>query len=89
MRRLAWNCGYSGFASGSDPLCGVKLVLNDWTDHARTEDSGTLDLAAGREVGLVLEYCENLAGAMAYLCWSAPGLPRETVPASHPAPAPR
>ena len=58
------------------------LVINNWTDHPPTENSGTLYLTAGQTVDLKMEFYENFGGAMAKLFWSAPGLAKEVVPAS-------
>jgi hypothetical protein len=58
------------------------LVINNWTDHPPTENSGTLYLDAGQTVDIKMEFYENAGGAQAKLLWSAPGLPKEVVPAS-------
>jgi hypothetical protein len=60
---------------------GVLLVDN-WTDHAPTENSNTLFLNAGQAYDLKVEYYENAGGAVAKLLWSAPGLAKEIVPAA-------
>jgi glucose/arabinose dehydrogenase len=60
---------------------GVLLVDN-WTDHAPTENSNTLFLNAGQAYDLKVEYYENAGGAVAKLLWSAPGLAKEVVPAA-------
>jgi len=60
---------------------GVLLVDN-WTDHAPTENSNTLFLNAGQAYDLKVEYYENAGGAVAKLLWSAPGLAKEVVPTS-------
>jgi glucose/arabinose dehydrogenase len=58
------------------------LVVDNWTDHPPTENSGTLNLTAGQQVDIRMEFYENAGGAMAQLRWSAPGLPKEVVPTS-------
>src|SRR5581483_2048619 len=56
------------------------LVINNWTDHAPTEDSGTISLGAGTKYSLKLEYYENGGGAVAKLLWSSPSTPKQVVP---------
>ncbi|HEY0512412.1 MAG TPA: PA14 domain-containing protein [Thermoanaerobaculia bacterium] len=58
------------------------LVVDNWTDHAPTENSGTISLTAGQSYDLKMEYYENIGGAVAQLSWSAPGLAKEVVPTS-------
>jgi glucose/arabinose dehydrogenase len=58
------------------------LVINNWTDHPPTENSGTLYLDLGQTVDIRMEFYENSHGAQAKLLWSAPGLAKEVVPAS-------
>jgi hypothetical protein len=59
-----------------------KLVINNWTDHAAKEDTGTIRLEAGKKVDLKLEYYENMGAAAISLSWSAPGLDKEVIPVS-------
>lgn len=67
---------------------GIRLwingqrLINNWTDHAVTEDCGTLDLAAGQRYDLKLEYYENRGRAVVQLFWSSPNQSREIVPES-------
>jgi PA14 domain/Pectate lyase superfamily protein len=56
------------------------LLIDNWTDHAPTENSGTISLAAGQKYAIKIEYYENLGGAVAKLLWSGPGTTKETVP---------
>jgi glucose/arabinose dehydrogenase len=68
---------------------GVRLfvngqaVINNWTDHAPTENAGTIVLTAGQKYDIRLEFYENGGGASAQLRWSGPGLAKEVVPQSH------
>ena len=64
------------------------LVLDAWGDGPDTaapdpgaEPDGTVALVAGRRHALRVEYRERDLNASARLFWSAPGLPREIVPA--------
>jgi len=46
-----------------------QLVINNWTDHAPTENSGTTSLSTGQKYDLKIEYYENGGGAVAKLLW--------------------
>jgi glucose/arabinose dehydrogenase len=59
-----------------------QLLIDNWTDHPPTEDSGTISLAAGQRYALRLEFYENLAGATARLLWSSPSTPKAVIPTS-------
>lgn len=65
-----------------------KVVIENWTDHPVTEDTGTIDLKAGEPCDIKLEFYENKIFAAARLFWQSTGQPREIVPAacfeSHP-----
>jgi glucose/arabinose dehydrogenase len=56
------------------------LVVNNWTDHAPIENSGTISLTAGQKYDVRMEFYENAGGAVAKLLWSAPGLAKEVIP---------
>jgi len=58
---------------------GQQLVDN-WTDHANTENSGKIDLVAGNTYSVVMEMYENGGGAVAQLRWSSPSTPKQYVP---------
>ena len=60
-----------------------QLVINNWTDHAPTENTGTIALTAGQKYDIRMEVYENGGGAVAQLRWSGPGLAKEVVPQSH------
>jgi hypothetical protein len=65
---------------------GVRLwvdgvnVVDDWTDHAETEDKGTVQLTGGKPVDIVMEFYENGGRALSTLSWSSPSQPKEKVP---------
>ncbi|HEY9421917.1 MAG TPA: PA14 domain-containing protein, partial [Thermoanaerobaculia bacterium] len=67
---------------------GVRLwvngvqVINNWTDHAPTENSGTISLTAGQSYDIRMEFFENAGGAAARLLWSAAGLAKQVIPQS-------
>lgn len=57
-----------------------RLLVDNWTDHAGTEDRGKIALAAGKAHELKLEYYQNAGGAAARLEWSSASQPREVIP---------
>ncbi|HEY6561832.1 MAG TPA: PQQ-dependent sugar dehydrogenase [Polyangiaceae bacterium] len=59
-----------------------NLVINNWTDHAPIENTGTIALFAGRSHLITLELYENGGGATARLSWSSASQAKEIVPAS-------
>jgi glucose/arabinose dehydrogenase len=85
-RVLAPVTGAYTFTTTSDD--GVRLyvngqlVVNNFTDHAATDNSGTISLAAGTLYDIKLEYYENGGQAVAKLAWSYPGQARQIIPAS-------
>lgn len=58
------------------------LVVDDWPDHASRVKEGTIQLQGGRRYTIRLEYHETSGAAGVRLLWSAPGIPRQVVPAS-------
>ena len=80
---------YSGtyrFYTTSDD--GVRLwvdnvqLVNNWTDHSPTENSGTVSLTAGQSVNIKLEYYERGGGATMKLAWSSTCQSKENVPSA-------
>lgn len=57
-----------------------KLVIDQWTNHSRRVDTGTVTLTAGQSVPIVLEYFDNLRNAVAELRWSSTSQTSEIVP---------
>ena len=57
-----------------------QLLIENWTDHASTENRETIDLVAGNAYGLVMEFYENGGGAVAELRWSSPSTPKQLIP---------
>ncbi|MBI3857663.1 MAG: hypothetical protein HY293_18430, partial [Planctomycetes bacterium] len=64
-----------------------RLLIDNWTDHAPAENSGTIALMAGQAVDLKMEFYENGGGAVAKLLWSSASLARAVIPASQMLPA--
>jgi PA14 domain/Fibronectin type III domain len=60
---------------------GVQLV-NNWTGHAPTENSGTIALTAGTRYSIQMDYYEDGGGAVAGLSWSSSSQPKEIIPAN-------
>jgi hypothetical protein len=77
--------GLYGFHVQSDD--GVRLwvngqlLVNNWSDHPLTENTGTLSLPAGVWVNLRLEYYERAGSAVLRLLWTPPGQAKRLVPA--------
>jgi hypothetical protein len=60
-----------------------KLVIENWSDHAPTEDHATVELVAGRPAELKLEYYQGSGGSAARLKWTRPDGTSEVIPAGH------
>ncbi|MBN2315812.1 MAG: hypothetical protein JXM79_17920, partial [Sedimentisphaerales bacterium] len=78
------NSGSYTFHTQTDD--GVRLWVNDeplidnWTDHSSTHDSGTIELIGGRRYPVKLEYYENGGDAVCQLSWEGPGIVRSPIP---------
>lgn len=59
-----------------------SLVVDNWTIHGLTENSGSISLNGDRFYDLRLEYFENGGDSVITLAWSGPGVAREIVPSS-------
>ena len=46
-----------------------NLVIDDWHDHGETANKADVELLAGKEYEIVLEYYENMINAEAKLTW--------------------
>ena len=66
-----------------------RLLVDNWSAHFQTEDSGSITLVAGRYYDLTMEYFEGSFSALAQLFWSQPGVAKEVVPAAQLYPADR
>lgn len=81
---LARSTGTYTFTTNSDD--GTRLwvngqeIINDWTDHAPTFDSGSISLVRGQKVSIKLEYYQNGGGSLMQLYWSALGLSQQIIP---------
>lgn len=74
---------YSFYTSSDD---GVRLWVDDqllvdnWTDHGVTVDTGQIDLLGGQRYDIRMEMYENGGSAVAKLEWSSVSQSREIVP---------
>ncbi|HKQ77387.1 MAG TPA: glycoside hydrolase family 9 protein [Blastocatellia bacterium] len=60
-----------------------QQIINNWTDHAAIEDSGTIALQLGQRYTIRLEFYENGGDASATLAWSTPlGIEKQIIPQS-------
>jgi hypothetical protein len=68
---------------------GIRLWVNNeqlidnWTDHGNTENSGDIALASGRQYEIILEYYENGGGAVCKLSWESPSITRQAIPSQY------
>jgi hypothetical protein len=57
-----------------------QLVIENWTDHQLTENSGDIELTAGTRVPIKLEYYQHQGVASIVLDWSPPGQAPSLIP---------
>lgn len=60
-----------------------QLLIDNWTDHARTDDTGSVDLVKGQTYSIVMEMYENGGDAVALLRWSSARTPLQLVPVGY------
>jgi hypothetical protein len=81
---LAPVTGVYKFTTRSDD--GVRLwvngheLVNNWTNHSATNNSGTISLVAGQKYSIKMEYYERTGTAVAQLSWTLPGKSKQIVP---------
>jgi glucose/arabinose dehydrogenase len=59
-----------------------RLLVDNWTDHSRTENSGTIALTAGVRYAVRMEFYENGGDAVARLLWTGPSVAKAVIPRS-------
>jgi hypothetical protein len=59
-----------------------KSLVNNWTLHSPTENSGSAKLEAGKPYHMVMEYFESKGEATAQLSWSSSQQKKEIIPQS-------
>lgn len=57
-----------------------RLLVDHWTNHTLTEDSGKITLQAGQKYDIKLEYAEERDNASMQLLWSSASQLKEVVP---------
>ena len=68
---------------------GIRLwvnnvqIINNWTDHSNTHDSGDIALTGGLQYEIMLEYYDAGGDAVCELSWSTPTLTREAIPSQY------
>lgn len=74
------------FTTRSDD--GVRLfvngtrIINNWTKHAPTDNTGTIALTANQPVSITMEFYEAAGGATAQLFWQSASQAKEIIPSS-------
>jgi hypothetical protein len=71
---------YTNSADGVRLWVDGRQLVDNWTDHDNTENSGKIDLVAGNVYSLQMEYYESGNAAVAQLLWSSPSTPEQIVP---------
>lgn len=80
------SSGTYTFTTRSDD--GIRLwvdgqqLVDHWTRHTASDDSGAIALVAGRPYSIRIDYEEMAGKAVAKLFWTPPGASRRLVPAS-------
>jgi glucose/arabinose dehydrogenase len=86
----AFSQAYTIYTTSDDGIrvtLNGAVVINNFTDHAPTENSGTTAvLTAGQPYPIQIDYYENGGGALASLSWSSASQPKQIVPQSRLAP---
>ena len=59
------------------------LIINNWTDHGDTHDSGDISLKAGQKYEIIMEWYENGGGAICALSWESSTIARESIPSQY------
>ena len=78
-----YNETYTFYTYSDD---GVRLsingqsVINNFIDHAPTENNGTVTLVAGQRYDLQLEYYQGGGGATSQLSWSSASQTKQIIP---------
>jgi prepilin-type N-terminal cleavage/methylation domain-containing protein len=60
-----------------------KLIIDNWTDHGVTINSGNITLEKGKLYDIRLEYYQKFAGAVIRLGWTAPGVAAQIIPSDY------
>ena len=60
-----------------------QLIINNWTDHGGTHDSGDISLKTGQKYEIIMEWYENGGGAICELSWESSTIAREAIPSQY------
>ena len=74
---------YTFYTSSDDGVrlwVNNQLIVNNWTDHGVTENSGVITLSAGKKYDIKLEFYENGGAAVIKLSWAYPGQAKQIIP---------
>ncbi len=73
---------YTGSNDGVRLWVDGQLLIDNWTDHTYTEDSGTINLIAGQKYDIKLEYYDKTGNAVSALYWESASRDKEIIPQS-------
>jgi len=57
-----------------------RLIIENWSHHGDTEDTGTIDLFAGKSYSIKIEYFQAGSGSIAQLGWESPHTAKQLIP---------
>ncbi|HLF25875.1 MAG TPA: glycoside hydrolase family 9 protein [Anaerolineae bacterium] len=78
---------YLNSDDGSRLIINGTQVVNNWSDHAATEVSGTINLTAGQRYDITVEFYESAGDASVVFSWATISQPKQVVPQSQLYPA--
>lgn len=82
----AFSQAYTFYTTSDDGIrvwVNGALVIDNFTDHASTENSGTTPvLTAGQAYAIQIDFYENGGGAVAKLSWSSASQAKQIIPQS-------
>jgi hypothetical protein len=61
-------------------LINNQLVVNNWTDHSATSNSGSITLLAGQRYAITLEFYQGGGAAVIELYWQSERQVQQIVP---------
>ena len=80
----AESSGSYNFYTNSDD--GIRLwvngkqLVNNWTDHAATQNKGTIALVSGQKYDIKVDYYQRAGDATAQLSWESKGIIKQIIP---------
>src|SRR4051812_44258624 len=73
---------YTNSDEGVSLWVNGQQLIDNFTDHTLSEDSGTISLKAGEMYDIRLEYYDNQFDATMQLSWSSPSTAKQIIPQS-------